>query len=172
MSIELVILSNHLILCRPLLLVPSIFSSIKVFSNELALHIKWPKYWSFSFRISHSSKYSGLIFFKIDWSSAVQGTLKHLLQHHSLKASILWCSAFFIVQISHPYMTTGKTIALTIGTFFSKLMSLLSILVTLHEWCTAVNLYFYFEVFLVSHVHGFLVSQITFFFFIVHSLIM
>ena len=110
MSIELVMLSNHLILCRPLLLLPSIFSSIRVFSNESVLPIKWPNYWSFSFSISLSSEYSGLIFFRMDWFNllAVQGTLKRLLQHHSSKASILRCSAFFIVQLSHPYMTTGK----------------------------------------------------------------
>ena len=121
-----VILSNHLILCHPLLL-PSIFSSIRVFSNELALRIRWPKYWSFSFSISPSNKYSEQISFRIDWFDfpAVEGTLKSLLQHHNSKASILWCSAFFMVQLSHPYMTTGKTIALTIRTSVSKLMSLL-----------------------------------------------
>ena len=115
MSIELVIPSNHLILCRPLLLPPSIFPSIRVFSKEPALRIRWPKYWSFSFNISPSNDYSGLISFRMDWLDllAVQGTLKSLLQHHSSKASILWRSAFFIVQLSHPYMTTGKTIALT-----------------------------------------------------------
>ena len=119
--------SNHLILCRPLLLLPSIFPSIRVFSNGLALHIKWPKYWSFSFSISPSSEYSGLIAFRIDWFDvlAVQGTLQSLLQHHSLKASILQHSAFFIVQLSNPYMTTGKTIAFTIRTFLGKVMSLL-----------------------------------------------
>ena len=110
--IEVVMLSNHLILCRPLLLMPSIFPRIRVFSNESALHIRWPKYWSFSFNISLSDEHSGLISFGMDWLDllAVQGTLKHLLQHHSSKASILWCSAFFIFQLSHPYMTTGKTI--------------------------------------------------------------
>ena len=115
MSIESVMPSNHLILCRPLLLLPSIFPSIRVFSNESVLHIKWPKYWSFSFNISPSNEYSRLISFRMDWFDllAVQGTLKSLLQHHSSKASILWLSAFFIVQLSHPYMTTGKTIALT-----------------------------------------------------------
>ena len=115
MSIESVMPSNHLILCRPLLLPPSIFPSIGVFPNELALHIRWPKYWSFSFSISLSNEYSGLISVKMDWLDlfAVQGTLKSLLQHHSSKASILWCSAFFIVQLSHPYLTTGKTIPLT-----------------------------------------------------------
>ena len=109
MSTELVIPSNHLILCRPLLL-PSIFPSIRVFSNELALCIRWPNYWSFSFNISLSNEYSGLISFRMDWLDllAVQGTLKSLLQHHSSKASILWCSAFFTVKLSHPYMTTGK----------------------------------------------------------------
>ena len=110
--------SNFLILCYPLLLLPLIFPSIRVFPNELALHIRWPKYWSFSFSISPSNEYSGLTFFKIDWFDflAVQGTLKSLLQPHSLKASILQCSAFFMVQLSHPYLTTGKTIALTIQT--------------------------------------------------------
>ena len=108
--------SNHLILCHSLLLLPSIFPSIRVFSSETVLHIRWPKYWSFSFSISPSNKYSELISFRIDWLDllAAQGTLKSLLRHHSSKASILWCSAFFIVQLSHPYMTTGKTIALTI----------------------------------------------------------
>ena len=118
---------NHLILCHPLLLLPSIFPSIRVFSNESVLHIGWPKYWSFSFSISPSNKYSGLISFRIDWLDllAVQGTLKSLLQHHSSKASILWHSAFFIVQLSYPYMTTGKTIALMRWTFVGKVMSLL-----------------------------------------------
>ena len=117
--------SNHLILCRPLLLLPSIFPSI--FSNESALHIRWPKYWSFSFNISHSNGHPGLISFRMDWLDllAVQGTLKILLQHDSSKASILQCSAFFTVQLSHPYMTTGKTIALTRWTFVDKVMSLL-----------------------------------------------
>ena len=119
--------SSHLIFCLPFLLLPSIFSSIRVFSNELALHIRWPKYWSFSITISPSSEYSGLISFRIDWFDllAVQGTLRSLLQCHSLKASVLWCSGFFTVQISHPYMTTGKAIALTIWTFVNKVMSLL-----------------------------------------------
>ena len=119
--------SNNLILCRPLLLPPSIFPSIRVVSNESVLHIRWPKYWSFSFNISPSNDYSGLISFRMDWLDllAVQGTLKSLLQHHSSKASVLQCSAFFITQISHPYMTTGKTIALTRQTFASKGMSLL-----------------------------------------------
>jgi len=126
MSIKSVMPSNHLILCRPLPL-PSIFSSIRVFSNESALHIRWPKYWSFSICISPSNEYSGLIAFRIDWLDllAVQGTLKSLLQHHSSKASILRCSAYFIVQISYPYVTTGKTIALTRQTFAGKVMSLL-----------------------------------------------
>ena len=126
MSIESVMPSNHLILRCPLLLLPSIFPSIRVFSNESALHIRWPKYWSFSFSISPSIEYSGLISFRMDWSDllAVQGTLKSLLQHHSSKASILQCSAFFIIQLSHPYMTTGKTIALTRWTFVGKIMSL------------------------------------------------
>ena len=119
--------SSHLILCCPLLLPPSIFPSIRVFSNESILHIRWPKYWSFSFNISPSNEYSGLISFRMDWLDllAVQGTLKSLLQYHSSKASILWCSTFFIVQISHLYMTTGKTIALTRQTFVGKVMSLL-----------------------------------------------
>ena len=127
MSIESVILANHFILCHPLLLLPSIFPSIRVFSNESVLCIKWPKYWSFSFSISPSNEYSGLISFRIDWFDllAVQGTLKSLLQHHSSKASVLWCSAFFMIQFSHPSMTTGKTIPLTRWTFFSKVMSLL-----------------------------------------------
>ena len=127
MSIESVVPSNHLILCHPLLLQPSIFPSIRVFSNESVIYIRWPKYWSFSFSISPSNEYSGLISLKTDWWDllAVQGTLKSLLQHHSSKASILRCSAFFIVQLSHPYMTTGKTIALTRWTFFSKVISLL-----------------------------------------------
>ena len=119
MFIESVMPSNHLILCHPLLLLPSIFPSIRVFSNESALHIRWPKYWSFSYSISPSSEYSGLISCRMDWLDllAVQGTLKSLLQHHSSKSSILWCSAFFIVQLSYPYMTTGKTTALTRWTF-------------------------------------------------------
>ena len=127
MSIESVIPSNHLILCRPLLLLPSIFPSIRVFSNESVLHIRGPKYWIYSFGISPSNEYSGLISFRMDWLDllAVQGVLKSLLQSHSSKASILWCSAFFIVQFSHPYMTTGKTIALTRRTFVDKVMSLL-----------------------------------------------
>ena len=120
-------LSNHLILCCPLLLLPSIFPSIRVFSNKSVLCIRRPKYWSFSFSISPSNEYSGLISFRIDKFDlrAVQGTLKGLLQNHTSKASILWCSAFFMVQFSHPYMTTGKTIALTIWTFVRKVMSLL-----------------------------------------------
>ena len=115
MSIELMLPSNRLILCCSLLLLPSIFPSIRVFSNESVLHISWPKYWSFSFSISHSNEYSGLISFRIDWFGllAVPGTLKSLLQHHSLKASILWCSAFIMVQLSHLYMTNGKTMILT-----------------------------------------------------------
>ena len=119
--------SNHLILCCPLLLLPSIFPSLRVFSNESALRIRWPKYWSFSFNISPSDEHPGLISIRMDWLYllAVQGTLKSLLQHHSSKASILQCSAFFIVQLSHPYMTTGKTIALTRQTFVGKVMSLL-----------------------------------------------
>ena len=127
MSIKLVMPSNHLILCHPLLLLPSIFPSTRVFSSESVLHIRWPKYWSFSFSISPSNKYSGLISLKTDWLDllAVQGTLKSLLQHHSSKASILWRSAFFTVQLSHLYITTGKTIALTRQTFVGKVMSLL-----------------------------------------------
>ena len=119
--------SNHLILCRLLLLPPSIFPSIRVFSNQSALRITWPKCWSFSFSISPSKEYSGLISFRMDWLDllAVQGTLRSLLKHHSSKASVLWCSVFFIVQLSHPYMTTGKTIALTRQTFVGKVMSLL-----------------------------------------------
>ena len=129
MSIESVMPSNHLILCRPLLLLPSIFPSISVFSNESALHIRWPNYWSFSFSISPSNEHPGLISFKMDWLDllAVQGTLKSLLQHHSSQASILKCSAFFTVQLSHPYITTGKTIALTRQNFVDKVMSLLLI---------------------------------------------
>ena len=127
MSIESVMPSNHLIFCHPLLLLPSIFPSISVFSNELALSVRWSKYWSFSFSISPSNEYSGLISFRMDWLDllAVQGTLKSFLQHHSSKASILWRSAFFIVQLSYPYMTTGKTIALTRWTLVGKVMSLL-----------------------------------------------
>ena len=119
--------SNHLIFCCPLLLLLSIFPSIRVFSNESVLHIRWPKYWSFSFSISPSNEYSGLSFFRVAWFDllADQGTLKSLLQHHSSKASILRCSAFFMVQLSHPYMTTGKTIALTRQTFVGKVTSLL-----------------------------------------------
>ena len=118
---------SHLILCHPLLLLPSIFPSIRVFSNESALCIRWPKYCSFSFNISPTNKHPGLVSFRMDWLDllSVQGTLKSLLQHHSSKASVLQCSAFFIVQLSHPYMTTGKTIALTRWTFFGKVMSLL-----------------------------------------------
>ena len=126
-SVESVMPSNHLILCPPLLLLPSIFPGMKVFSEELALHIRWPNYWSFSFNISPSNEHPGLISFRIDWLDllAVQGTLKSLLQHHSSEISILRRSAFFIVQLSHPYMTTGKTIALTRQTFVGKVMSLL-----------------------------------------------
>ena len=129
MSIELLMPSNHLILCRPLLLPPSIFPSIRVFSNESVLCIRWPKYRSFNFSISPSNEHPGMISFRMNWLGflAVQGTLKSLLQHHSSKASILWCSAFFIVQLSHPYMTIGKTTALTRQTFVGKVMSLLFI---------------------------------------------
>ena len=130
MSIESVMRSNHLILCRPLLLLPSMFPGIRVFSNESALHIRWPKYWSFSFSISPSNEYSGLISFRMDWLDLfeVQGTPKSLLQYRSSKASILQHSAFFTVQLSHPYMTTGKTIALTIWIFVGKVMSLFNTL--------------------------------------------
>ena len=122
MSVESVLPSNHLIFCHPLLLLPSVFLSIRVSSNEPSLHIRWPKYWGFSFSINPSNEYSGLIFFRIDWFDllVVQGTLKSLLQHHNSKASILWCPAFFVVQLSHLYMTTGKTIAFTIGSFSTK----------------------------------------------------
>ena len=126
-SIESVMPLSHLILCRPLLLLRSIFASIRVFSKESALYIRWPKYWSFSFNISPSSEYSGLISFRIDWFDllAAQGMLKSLLQHHSLKASVLPCLAFFMVQLSHPFMTTGKTIALTTQTFAGNVICLL-----------------------------------------------
>ena len=127
MSIEWVMPSNRLILCHPLLLLPSIFPSIRVFSSDSVLHIRWPKYWSFSFSISPFNEYSGLISFRMDWLDlpSVQGTLNSLLQHHSPKASILWHSTFFMVQFSHSYMTTRKTIALTRWTFVGKVMSLL-----------------------------------------------
>ena len=127
MSIELVMPSNHLILCHPLLFLPSIFPNIRVFTNESALRIRWPKYWSFSFKISPSSEHPELISFRMDWLDllAVQGTLKNLLQHHSSKASVLQCSDFFMAQLSDPYMTTGKTIALKIQTFVDKVMFLL-----------------------------------------------
>ena len=130
MSIESVMPSNHLILCHSLLLLPSIFPNIRVFSSESVLHISWPKYWSFSFSISPFNEYSGLISFRIDWFDllAIQGTLKSLIQCYSSKASILQCSAFFVVQLSHPYMTTGKTIALTTRIFVSKVMSLFNML--------------------------------------------
>ena len=126
-SIESVMPSSHLLLCRPLLLLPPIPLSTRVFSSESTLHIRWPKYWSFSFSISPSNEHSGLISFRMDWLDflAAQGTLKSLLQHHSSKAFIFWHSAFFTVQLSHPYMTTGKTIALTRQTFVGKVMSLL-----------------------------------------------
>ena len=132
MSIELVMPSNHLTFSRPLLLLPSIFPSIRVFSNESTLHIRWPQYRSFSFNISLSNEHPGLISFRMDWLDllAVQGTLKSLLQHHSSKASILWHSAFFIVQLSHPYMTNGKTIALTTQIYISKMMFLLFIMLS------------------------------------------
>ena len=127
MFIESVMPSNNFILCHPLLLLPSIFPSIRIFSNESVLHIKWTKYWSFNFNIGPSNEYSELISFRIDWFDllAAQGTLKSILQHHSSKASVHWCSAFFMVQLSHPYMPTGKTIALTRWTFARKVMILL-----------------------------------------------
>ena len=127
MSIKSVMPFKHFILCCPLLLLPSIFPGMRIFSNESIIHIRWPKYWSFSFNISPSNERSGLISFKMDWLDllAVQGTLKSLLQHHSSKASIIWRSAFFIVQLSHPYLTTGKTVALTRQTFVCKVMSVL-----------------------------------------------
>ena len=134
MSIEWVMPSNHLILCRPLLLLPSIFPSIRVFSSESTLRVRWPKYWSFSFSISPSNEHPGLVSLRMDWLDllAVQGTLKSLLQHYSSKASILQCSAFFIVQLSYPYMTSGKTVALTRRTFVGKIMSLLFNMLFLH----------------------------------------
>ena len=137
MSIESVMPSNYLILCWPLLFLPSIFPSIRVFSNESVLCIRWPKYWSFSFNISPSNEHSGLISFRMDWLDllAVQGTLKSLLQHHSSKASILQCSAFSIVQLSHPYMNTGKTIALTRWNFAGKVMFLLFNRLSRPPWC-------------------------------------
>ena len=132
-SIESVLPSSHLILCRPLLLLPPVLPSIRVFSSESALLMRWPKYWNFSFSIRPSIEHSGLISFRMDWLDllAVQGTLKSLLQHHSWKASILWHSAFFIVQLSHPYVTTGKTVALTRWTFVGKVISLLFLLLLL-----------------------------------------
>ena len=132
MSIQLVIPSNHLILCRPLLFLPPIPPSIRLFSNESALHMRWPKYWSFSFSVSPSSEHPGLISFRMDWLDllAVQGTLKSLLQHHNSKASTLQRSAFFIVQLSHPYMSTGKTIALTRQTFVDKVIYSLLLLLS------------------------------------------
>ena len=136
MSVESVMPSNHLILCHPLLLLPSSFPSIRVFSNESTLPIRWPKYWSFSFSISPSNKYSGLISFRIDWFDllAVQGTLKSLLQNHCLKASIHWHSAFFMVQLSHPYMTAGKTIVLAIWTFVC--IYIIKDIDILKPWCS------------------------------------
>ena len=133
---ELVMSSNHLTLCHPLLPLPSIFPSIRVFSNESALRIRWPEYWSFSFNITPSNEHLGLISFGMDWLGllAAKGTLKSLLQHHSSKASILQCSAFFIVQLSHPYVTTGKTIALTRWTFVGKVMSLLFNMLSSNFW--------------------------------------
>ena len=141
MSVESVMPSNHLIVCHPLLLLPSIFHSIRVFSNESTLRIRWSKYWSFSFNISPSNEHSGLISFRMDWLDllAVQGTLKSLRQHHSSKVLILQCSAFFIVQLSHPYMTTGKTIALTRWTFVDKVMSLLFNKLDYYVWTKLVE---------------------------------
>ena len=139
MSIKSVMPSNHLILCYPHLFPPSTFPSIRVFSNESALRIRWPKYWSFSFSISPSKEYSGLIFFRIDWVDllAVQGTLKSLLQHHSSKTSVLQSSDFFMVQLSHPYMTTEKTITLTRQTFVSKVIPLLFIYLFIYFYISA-----------------------------------
>ena len=146
MSIESAMPSNHLILCHPLLLLPPIPPSIRVFSNESALLMRWPKYWSFSFSIIPSKEHPGPISFRMDWLNllVVQGTLKSLLQHHSSKASILWCSAFFMVQLSHPYMTTGKTIALTRQTFVGKVLSLLfnmlsRLVITLRSKCPLIS---------------------------------
>ena len=154
MSIKSVMPSNHLILCRPLLLLPSIFPSHRVLSNESALRIRRPKYWSFSFSISPTNEHPGLISFRMDWLDlfAVQGTLKSLLQHHSSKASILWRSAFFTVQLSHPYMTTGKTIALTRQTFVGKVMSLLLNMLSrlVITFLPSIRLDCLFETFLVS----------------------
>ena len=145
MSIESVMPSKHLVLCHPLLLLPSVFPSIRVFPNELALRTRWPEYWSFSFSISPSNEHSGLISFRMDWLDflAVQGTLKSLLQHHSSKASILRCSAFFIVQLSHPYTTTGKTTALTRWTFVGKVMSLLFNMLSSYTFLTTLILFGY-----------------------------
>ena len=141
MSIELVMPSSHLILCHPLLLLPSVPPSIRVFSNESTLRMRWPKYWSFSFSIIPSKEHPGLISFRMDWLDlpAVQGTLKSLLQHHTSKASILQCSAFFTVQLSHPYMTTGKTIALTRQTFVGKVRSLLFNMLSMLPLCGDVS---------------------------------
>ena len=151
-SIQSVMPSNHLILCRPLLLLPSIFPSIRVFSKESALHIRWPKYWSFSFNISPTNEHPGLISFRMGWLDllAIQGTLKSLLQHHSSKASVLQRSAFFTVQLSHPYMTTGKTIVLTRRTFVDKVMSLLFIFIFLSFY-----LFIYFFTFYYKHLFQF-----------------
>ena len=142
MSIESVMPSNHLVLSCPLLLLPSVFPSIRVFSKESVLRIRQPKYWSFSFSISPSNEYSGLVSFRIDWFGllAVQGVLKSLLQHHSPKASILWCSAFFIFQLLHPYITTGKTIALTRQTFVGKVLLHTSCIILLHTTCIIFHL--------------------------------
>ena len=142
MSIELIMPSNHLILCHPLFLLPSIFPSTRVFSNESALPIRWPKYWSFSFCISPSNEHSGLFSFRMDWLDLLtaQGSLKSLLQHHSSKASILRCSAFLIVQLSHPYMTTGKTIALTRWTFAGEVMSLLFALNHVYSFINSISI--------------------------------
>ena len=145
MSIESVMPSSYLILCRPLLLLPPIPPNIRVFSNKSTLRMRWPKYWSFSFNISPSNEHPGLISFSVDWLDllAVQGTLKSLLQHHSSKASIFQCSAFFTVQLSHPYMTTGKTIALTRRTFVGKVISLLFNMLSRREVVLLVYKYMY-----------------------------
>ena len=155
-SIESVMPSNHLILCYPLLFLPSIFPSIRVFSNKSPLSIRWPKYWSFSFNISPSNEHPGLISPRMDWLDllAVQGTLKSFLQHHSSKVSILQCSAFFIVQLSHPYMTTGKTIALTRRTFVDKVMSLLFNILSrlVIAFFQGASVYFFFVVKLINFI--------------------
>ena len=163
MYIESVMPSSHLILCHPLLLLPSIFPSIRVFSNESVLGIRWPKYWTFRFSISPSNEYSGLISFRVDWLDrlAVQGTLKSLLQYHNSETSIHRCSTFFIVQLSHPYMTTGKTIALTRQTFVSKVMSLLC---NMLSSCLGWILFLFSFLWFVSEVDHLLISYLDIFF--------